>query len=491
MKAALGGLLLVLFALSAGVAEILPGQAVSWSEFSHVTCIAIGYDYAYFGTTEGILRYHRFDRQWNDPITVSDGLQGKAIRRLAVSFDDQELTVETDQGIFTYDKNLESWFLEPEFPTENYRDSRPTPPLPRLLMPTGFQMYPEGFIEDSYFRQHAITAWLDDGFGAIFVGTWGLGAAWIDTRDYSADLLPCGLLQKETDAIYIEGDSIWLGGNAGDRNPEFPDARYGVTLYDRRDQTFTYFEPRYINGFDSEIIYDIAGDPKNLYFAGRNGLTVLGRKDERYFTMTRRDGLPDDETTALAIGHDSVWVGTTDGLALYTPSVDTIFVVGKDLLGGKFITDLESAGGRLIIGTTKGAFYIDLARQKIGRLRDPQGNLGGLIRHISTNGDEALISSDYGLTIVNLTTGKSTPAPYVDPAGGAYAAVATDKYIAAVVDRGLMLINRQTGKERLFTEDDGLLSVKIHAMVIDGDYLWLGSEDGLTRFYWLNPARVD
>ena len=484
--------LLLLSICSANIgAEIIPGQAVSWTDFSHISGIAIGQEFAYFGTTEGVLRYHRYENRWYDPITASDGLPNSVVRRLAVSFDDERLTVETDVGIYTYERVIGNWFLSTDFPQQDYRSSAPEAPLPLLFMPIGYQMIPKGFIEDSYFRRYEITAWRDDNFNTIFGGTWGMGPIKIDSRDYTAQLMPYGLLQKQTDAIYIEGDSIWLAGNGGDRPPEYADSRLGVTLFNRRTGEFTYFEPRQLPGFDSEIIYDIAGDEKNLYFAGRQGLTVRQRSEDYFYTVTRRDGLPDNETTALAIGLDSVWIGTAHGLALYTPSTDTMVVVGGKILRDRFITDLAIVGNRIIIGTDKGTYYINVVSNKIGRLKDPANNLSGLIRHIFTGGGDLFIASDWGLTRINLESEHAETVPFTDIPGGVYAVAANDKYIAAAIQDGLMLINRTTGLKRVFNKLDGLLSIEINAMVPEGDYLWLGSDQGLTRFKWVNPDRVD
>jgi hypothetical protein len=491
MKPALMLLCAILVLAGPMAAEIIPGQAVSWSNFSYITGIAVGHEYVYFGTTEGILRYQLYEQKWADPITVSDGLQGDNIQRLAVSSDDQELTVETEDGIYSYDATLQDWYLDTEFPALYYRDSRPRRPLPMMYMPQGYQLSPEGYFSDPYFRNYQLTAMLESYMGEVFLGTWGMGPARTDSRDWEVELMPYGLLQKETDAIYIDGDSLWLAGNAGERLPEYPNARLGVTLYDRASQTFTHYETRMIPGFDSEIIYDIAGDAKNIYFAGRQGVTVLSRKDQRFFTLGKRDGLPDKETTALAVGADSVWIGTANGLALYTPSVDTMVVVGRKLLGNLFITDLLLVDGRLIIGTGKGAYYVSLATRQIGRLQDPESILRGSIRHLSVIGKELLVSSSLGLTIVDLTTEKATPVPYVTAANAPFAAVANETHIAAVTNDGLVLIERATGKKRTFDERDGLLSLRINALVVEGDYLWLGSDEGLTRFRWMNPDRVD
>jgi len=49
-------IVLALFLCFPTRAEIIPGQFVSWTDFSYITTITIGNDFVYFGTTEGILR---------------------------------------------------------------------------------------------------------------------------------------------------------------------------------------------------------------------------------------------------------------------------------------------------------------------------------------------------------------------------------------------------------------------------------------------------
>lgn len=490
----LGGLILTLILLLGGSvsAEIIPGQAVSWTDFSHITCLAISANFAYFGTTEGILRYHRYENQWYDPITISDGLPGGLIHRIAVPIDDAWITVETDEGIYIYETALERWFLETDFPYEYYQDSRPQLPLPIMFMPFGFTMDPEGFISDDRFRDWQITALLDDQYSTIFIGSWGLGPFKSDNTDLQAEMIPYGLLQKRTDAIYMDGDSIWLAGNAGEIPIEYRNARFGATLFDRANLSFEYLEPRFIHGFDSEVIYDIDGDDKNIYFAGRQGLTVMLRRENRFFTLGKGDGLPSEQTTALAINGDSVWVGTAAGLALYNPDSDSIWTVGRNILGERFITTLKQVGQILFIGTAKGAFYINYADNQIGRLKDQEGILGSEIRDLSVDDEGVLyVASSWGLTAIDLKSETADPVAYIDEPGGVYAAVGNHKYIAAAVEGGLILIEKESGRLRKFTEDDGLLSVNINTMIAEGDYLWLGSEKGLTRFQWVNPDRVD
>ena len=482
--------LLCLFALPLK-AEILPGQFVSWSDFSHITCVAIAQDFAYFGTTEGILRYNRFEHAWYPPITPSDGLPDAYVNRMAVSPDGLVIYVDLTNGVYSYDLDLKRWSPEVDFPDQYYLSSQPPKSMPRFFMPFGFTMYPEGYITDNYLRDFKITAYQDDQFSTIFVGTWGLGPALVDNRDYQTTIVPYGLLQKRTDALYLDGDSLWLAGNEGLRSAADFESRLGVTLFEKSKQNFTWLEPRYISGFDSEIIYDITGDQKRIYFAGQLGVTILTRKDGSYLTLNHGDGLPNNEATALAVRNDSLWIGTTNGLALYTPSVDTITVINRKMFENLFITDLLLVGNKLIIGSNHGAFYIDLDSKEVGRLKDPQDDLGGEIRSLSVHNNELLISTDYGVTSINLLTERAKALPYVNGPPGAYAAVATDKLYLVSTNDGLMIITKDGYRRHLLTEDDGLLSTTISVFLLDERYLWIGSEEGLTRFDINNPRRID
>ncbi|MCK5124728.1 MAG: hypothetical protein KAR42_00585 [candidate division Zixibacteria bacterium] len=484
-------LFIILIITGAAEAEILPGQFVSWSDFTHITGIAISHDYAYFGTTEGIIRYHRFENKWYPPITISDGLPQSYIERIAISSDGAYLYVDSNGDIISYDVDLDHWTYETDFPLEFYHDTRPQIPIQRYYMSFGYTMYPNGFISDNSLRDYRISALYDDGFNTIYVGTWGMGPVFVDNRDYEGTLNAFGLIQKRTDAIYIDGDSVWLAGNEGQWGSADYQTRFGITLFEQSKPKFSWYEPRYMSGFDSEVIYDITGDDKHIFFAGLHGVSVFSRKKETYFTLTHGSGLPNMESTALAVRNDSLWIGTAEGLALYSPSANILVSVGKKILGDLFITDLQMTRDKLLIGTTKGAYYIDFKTKLIGSLKDPHGDLTGLIRHISHYENEVLFSTDYGVTTINLLTERSSTLPYVNGPPGAFAAAANDKIYAVAVSDGLMLINKENGKRNLLTEDDGLLSLKISTLVSDGKYLWIGSDEGLTRFDWSHPDRID
>jgi hypothetical protein len=44
---------------------------------------------------------------------------------------------------------------------------------------------------------------------------------------------------------------------------------------------------------------------------------------------------------------------------------------------------------------------------------------------------------------------------------------------------------------KILTTDDGLLSNECYRLLLDGDYIWIANREGITQFYWNNPARID
>lgn len=58
-------------------------------------------------------------------------------------------------------------------------------------------------------------------------------------------------------------------------------------------------------------------------------------------------------------------------------------------------------------------------------------------------------------------------------------------------ETGLWKLRRQTGGWRVFTTEDGLPDNIVQAMLLDGEFIWLGTPQGATRFYWDNPLRID
>ena len=61
----------------------------------------------------------------------------------------------------------------------------------------------------------------------------------------------------------------------------------------------------------------------------------------------------------------------------------------------------------------------------------------------------------------------------------------------AATNRGVLKFNRKSRSWRTFTTEDGLIDNRVNDILLDGDYVWFGTERGITQFYWNDPGRID
>ena len=63
--------------------------------------------------------------------------------------------------------------------------------------------------------------------------------------------------------------------------------------------------------------------------------------------------------------------------------------------------------------------------------------------------------------------------------------------VFAATDAGVWKFDMRRQFWKQFTREDGLIGNLVNAIQIDGDYVWFATTEGLCRFYWNNPMRVD
>jgi ligand-binding sensor domain-containing protein len=51
-------------------------------------------------------------------------------------------------------------------------------------------------------------------------------------------------------------------------------------------------------------------------------------------------------------------------------------------------------------------------------------------------------------------------------------------------EQGLLRLDRRRDEWKQFTADDGLLGEEVQILLLEGDALWIGTSEGLTRYRW-------
>ncbi len=136
---------------------------------------------------------------------------------------------------------------------------------------------------------------------------------------------------------------------------------------------------------------------------------------------------------------------------------------------------------------------MNLLNGRLRKFQDPHAIVFNRVYSIKHHQQKVWLASDGGLVGIDLESGVTYP--FVSISRGFYgrALAVNDQIVATASTNGLTLyfLDQDPPLEREFTTQDGLPSDEIYELLLDGDYLWIGSDRGLTRFLWNDPDRID
>jgi ligand-binding sensor domain-containing protein len=268
-------------------------------------------------------------------------------------------------------------------------------------------------------------------------------------------------------------------------------------VLDTADNTWQYYEARFTEGFTSDNVNGIVGDDSGRYIwmATDKGVTRLNQRRKEFRTYDQRNGLSDDFIWSVALDGDILWVGTDFGIdGIFLPA-DSVFSATTDPLRGASIYDIEVIDDVVWLGTDRGLYRLVKPTPVWYRFSSGEGPLSGRIRAITHDAKYIYLGTDRGIAMIDREGEKPVQyfeSPSVLPSDDIYdIAVTADSIVWAATPIGLLRFVPATHEQRVFTEEDGLIDIFVETISVDGDYLWLGTAEGVNRFRWNNPLRID
>ncbi len=482
VRCVIAGLLLA----AAATAEQLPGQAITWADFNYVRSVTSSVNKVYFATTNGIIRYNKLERRWELPLTGADGLNGESIQRIWVERFDDRLYVQTTVSYYEYDLTFDRWYPITELPQIDNPISR-VPAPEDLMPPIGGTYLGNGQLTDPGGGTYSIREIIDDNSGDLWIGTWGYGPAKANSSSRLMELLPYGLLSDNVYTLVKVDSLLWMSGLAANS------PRTGITMFDPPNNSFSYMESGQTLNFPSADITALAVSDVKVYAGTTDGLYILDRQTQHVLRhLYGRRELVDDEILSLKIVGDSLFVGTGGGLNVIRMDKDSIGQVYPSVFFNHAIYDLEYENGHVWIGSSIGAYRLTLGSGEMSRFQAPTGFLFSNVYDITSAGTQLWMGSDGGLLSVDVTTGAMQTYRSIWSRNVRRPIAANERIAAISTERGVTIffLDKQD-HSREFSTDDGLPSSTVYTLLLDGDYLWIGSDHGLTRFWWNNPNRID
>jgi ligand-binding sensor domain-containing protein len=519
------------------------GDWITYAVTRFVRSIAIGEEYIYFATTGGITRYNFFRNQWDFPWTTSNGLASNDIYLVAKDLNTGYLWCSTDNAVCCLETSSQLWknsYLD-EFggnasdkiasigfgngqvylvsergqwfssgsvstmfntvsPVQDTNQSIiwygakqvKKISLPHFWLADGYQFNQNNLsILNSDLQNYEITDWVQDPWQNLWLATWGLGAAKGSTVTMNMDLLPFGLFDQSVNAIGIDDKELWIGGIQQNSSQS------GITRWLIPGGAPIYFENYLLTGFNNGEISAIVPDGNIIWFGTHNGLTRYDIRRNSWRTFTIANNLVSNWINDIAVDDNAVWIATDQGLSRLNKAaarLDSIKIsnVLYSTLRGREIYDLEISGDNLWAGTEVGLFVYEKLQNKGSFYSSVADPVSSPVYALSFIDDELWYGTDQGVSAFNILTGErfNPPAHYQNN-------LEINKILAAkdavwiATDQGVFKYDRNGERWVQFTVEDGLPTDKVNAIYLDDNYIWFGTDAGLTRFYWNAPYRLD
>ena len=438
------------------------------SDFSVVEAVAASSWFVYAATTHGLVIYDRVSRRFRDPVTAIDGYPASRVRRAIAdpTANAVWLDLGTGAGYLRYDVDGRAWTPgAPTFTTGTLtvEAALASAPLADALR--------AAILTDQRLRTYQFTAAAaTPDRPDIFFGTNGLGLVRVDKQTGEWEVLSYGLLAPAVGAVTRVPGGVWSATNALAGRTQ----RRGLSwVASDLSSTRTSEGGRAALGFSFLSARRLLADGSQLWIATEQGVLRVDSTG----APARQWDLPD--ATCLARSPRGIWAGTRRGLSLITAD-EQVQDIGP---GGIAITSLLAAADTLWVGTSSG-----LARVVPGgtEMTTPaelsnRPSLRATIYALGRLEDTIVMATDRELLWRDPKTQAWTPLP-LPPALGIPTAVATTPQGGLWIGgtRGLAQADIRSGLMHMHTVPYEI-PAPVRDLAADRDYLWAATDSGLVR----------
>lgn len=514
------------------------GDWITIKNFNQITSLAESNTFIYFGTTGGIIPYHKHQHYEEAAYTTSDGLIDDKISAVYYDMSTQYIWAAHRGGV-SYLTATGDWWENP------YKQSAGQPPIVRIgaldnsiilkfadgrllelnsqsgyemgkfdrpadfhridwnvtassepvssvslyNVEGGYWLKEDGYIQDHELREFPWNLKYVTDMQQLFGGVYGLGYIVGDDHLKSFQIHPSGLLKNYVNAFDFDGNYLWAGSLDDRQNDRF--TRTGISRYNYKTDEWQYFEDELIHELATASVTRI--DAKNdIMVAGtRLGVSVYRGDKKQWRRFSTHDGLWSDVVTAVEVGDNKALVGTDFGLNLIDLSRWQMSKVSlTDGKGVVKVHQIKQSPNYFWIGTNNGIYSLKKSSQKLrhfdfnGKQLALDKAVAANCHAIAANDSDVVFYGDNFFLKYDLKRKNWKDLPGYQWDGLVNDLAISGEYLWIGTTKGAILLNMRTGGQEEYSAADGLAGNQVMKVIIDNDWVWFGTEKGLTKYNW-------
>lgn len=341
------------------------------------------------------------------------------------------------------------------------------------------------------FEKYQITFRHKDRFGMTYFGTnsnlFAVG------RTVGKFLKPYKIapLKKEVTSILYNGNELVLGS-------KFPDRTFkGFSIFDYRTDSWSYLDSREDYNIREDRVLKIKKFDGTYFFGTLRGLVTYDSETNYWNQLTEATGLADEKVNDIIKVDSEVWLLTLKGISVVNLSGNILLskFLRKDFRDKEFYETVENEE-KIWLASSSGIFIYDKKSKtfelftKFGtRTIKPSYNP---VRNLALNKTHLFWNNDVGIFKMNLSTQEVEILPLKRyPLGDDIRDILVDSgNLWLATNDGLFEFEFKNQKWTHYTKKDGLPSDNLFCLAWDLDFIKIGSDNGITNFYWNDTRRI-
>jgi ligand-binding sensor domain-containing protein len=353
---------------------------------------------------------------------------------------------------------------------------------------------------------------------SVWVGTMGgLRLFNKELETWTTYTKPVSLTGNEVRAIAADDRYVWCGTNQG------------ISRYDKIEGVWTHFQSKggrieikigneswewwreeSNEGLMDNSITGLAADDRYLWITTQRGANRYDKTANIWDRYSQQNGLPTNSITSVAADGSDVWLSTSKGLCRYPGMSDdpnawvtytSMIEIRPMVFSQEYASSLVSNKIRTIAaekdyiwaGTERGVSRYDKRQDTWQTFTHEDGLIDDKVSCIAVDKDNVWFGTAKGVTKfsretrdwITFTTRNGLPSDQVT-----CIAIDGSSIWFGFFDAGLARYDESPGSEESkakdswtrFTESDGLAHNSVLSMTVDGDFIWIGTRRGLTRY---------
>jgi len=438
------------------------------SDFSVIEAVAASSWYVYAASTHGLLIYDRVSRRFRSPVTAIDGYPALPVRRAIADLTANAVWLDlgAGAGYLRYDVDGRAW--TPGTPTSTTGTLTVEAALASAPLADAMRA---AILTDQRLRTHQFTAAAaTPDRPEIFFGTNGLGLVRVDKQTGEWEVLSYGLLAPAVGAVALSPGGLWtatsaLAGRAQRRGLSWVASDLSATKSSEGGRAALGYSFLYARRLLVE------GD--QLWIASEQGVLRVDSTGLGAHLFELPDAI------CLARSPRGIWAGTAHGLSLITADEQVQDIAPS----GITITSLLAAGDTVWVGTSSGLARVVPGGTELttpAELSD-RASLHVTIRALARLQDTIVMATDRELLWRDPTTHAWTTVP-LPPALGIPTALTTTPQGGLWIGgtRGLAQADIRSGLMQVHTVPFEI-PAPVRDLAADREYLWAATDSGLVR----------